>query len=303
MTVASAIGRHPALLGYDLMNEPFAKFLEGEDLPAAAARFEAGELTDMGNRLARATRLVDQKSWVFVEPTVIVGLGVPTRMGHIDALHAGYAPHFYDTPMETGAAYDPNGTFIPAYEAAISDYPTRNRMPVIVKVGRQPLRGAREPVRHRRDGLPGPLLQRLDGLAVVPGRRLLLLDQTGTAKPNARLLVQPSARAVAGDPLGLAYDPRHTHLHPHLPHPRPCRGPTQITVPEDTYPDGYRVTAQGGHARWDGHGQTVTVNTWTRRNHIQGHDRPEVTPPDRSLRNDTRSLAVSLYGPGRGRRV
>ncbi|MFD2122977.1 glycoside hydrolase family 5 protein [Streptomyces cirratus] len=83
-TVASALGGHPALLGYDLMNEPFARILEGEDLPAAAARFEAGELTEMWNRLARAVRLVDRKSWVFVEPTVIVGLGARTRMGHID---------------------------------------------------------------------------------------------------------------------------------------------------------------------------------------------------------------------------
>ncbi|MFD2122976.1 hypothetical protein ACFSNO_31675 [Streptomyces cirratus] len=34
--------------------------------------------------------------------------------------------------METGGDYDPDGTFIQAYEAAISDYPTRHRMPVIV---------------------------------------------------------------------------------------------------------------------------------------------------------------------------
>ncbi|MFD2122975.1 hypothetical protein ACFSNO_31670 [Streptomyces cirratus] len=38
-------------------------------------------------------------------------------------------------------------------------------------------------------------------------------------------------------------------------------GPTEITVPRDTYPNGYRVTLQGRDATWDGHGQTVTVST------------------------------------------
>ncbi|MEV7523878.1 cellulase family glycosylhydrolase [Streptomyces sp. NPDC091371] len=262
MTVASALGRHPALLGYDLMNEPFAKFLEGEDLPAAAARFEAGELTEMWNRLARAIRLVDQKSWVFVEPTVIVGLGVPTQLGHIDDPHAGYAPHFYETAMETGADYDPDGTFIPAYEAAISDYPTRNRMPVIVGEW-----GGNPYVAHASQ-FATHMTAALDRFSSgwtwwqwCRGGGYCFLDQAGAVKPNARLLIQPYARAVAGDPLGFAYDPAARTYSLTFRTRDGAEGPTQITVPKDTYPNGYRVTVRGGNARWDGHGQTVTVNT------------------------------------------
>lgn len=262
MTVASALGRHPALLGYDLMNEPFAKFLEGEDLPAAAARFEATELTELWNRLALAIRLVDHRSWVFVEPTVIVGVGVPTQMGHIDDPHAGYAPHFYETTMETGADYDPNGTFIPAYEAAISDYPTRHRMPVIVGEW-----GGNPYVPHASQFVTD-MTASLDRFASgwtwwqwCRGGGYCFLDQTGAAKPNAQLLVQPYARAVAGDPLKFVYEPA-TRTYTLTFRTRDnAEGPTRITVPRDTYPGGYRVDIQGNKASWDDHGQTVTVST------------------------------------------
>ncbi|MFF4368353.1 cellulase family glycosylhydrolase [Streptomyces sp. NPDC001594] len=261
MTVASALGGHPALLGYDLMNEPFAKFLEGEDLPAAAGRFEAGELTEMWNRLARAVRLVDRRSWVFVEPTVIVGLGVPTRLGRVDDPHAGYAPHFYETSMETGGDYDPEGTFIPAYEAAISDYPSRNRMPVIVGEW-----GGNPYVPHA-GRFVTDMTAAMDRFSSgwtwwqwCKGGGYCFLDGTGAVKPAARLLVQPYAPAVAGDPLGFAYDPASRTYTLAFRTRDDTQGPTLITVPRDTYPAGYQVTVEGGRARWDGHGQTVSVD-------------------------------------------
>ncbi|MFB0633289.1 hypothetical protein [Streptomyces sp. AB3(2024)] len=80
-------------------------------------------------------------------------------------------------------------------------------------------------------------------------------------KPNARLLVQPYARAVAGDPLRFAYDPA-TRTYTLTFRTRDnAEGLTQISVPRDTYPGGYRVDAQGGKASWDDHGQTVSVST------------------------------------------
>ncbi|MFE6848525.1 hypothetical protein [Streptomyces sp. NPDC057686] len=40
-----------------------------------------------------------------------------------------------------------------------------------------------------------------------------------------------------------------------------AQGPTQITVPGDTYPGGYRVDVAGSKAGWGNHGETVTVST------------------------------------------
>ncbi|MYT20213.1 endoglycoceramidase, partial [Streptomyces sp. SID7760] len=70
------------------------------------------------------------------------------------------------------------------------------------------------------------------------------------------------------DPLAFAYDPA-TRTYTLTFRTRDnAEGPTEITVPADTYPGGYRVEVRGGKARWDGHAQTVTVST---------HGRPGAT--------------------------
>ncbi|CAM5729941.1 Glycoside hydrolase family 5 domain-containing protein OS=Streptomyces microflavus OX=1919 GN=Smic_56550 PE=3 SV=1 [Streptomyces microflavus] len=121
--LAERFGGHPAVLGYDLINEPMGELREGEDRPAAARRIEAQRLTPMYNRLAGAVRAKDRGTWIFVEPTPIVGEGVPTGLGRIEDSRTVYAPHFYNTAMEAGADYDPSAGWIEAYEAAVTAYP------------------------------------------------------------------------------------------------------------------------------------------------------------------------------------
>ncbi len=130
--IADRFGRHPAVLGYDLINEPMGELREGEDLAAAARRIEAEKLTPMYNRLAAAVRSVDRESWLFVGPTPIVGEGVPTALGKIKDPKVVYAPHFYNTAMEAGADYDPDAGWIEAYEAAVVAYPKEYKVPVVV---------------------------------------------------------------------------------------------------------------------------------------------------------------------------
>ncbi|MFG3494898.1 glycoside hydrolase family 5 protein [Streptomyces sp. NPDC047928] len=130
--LAGRFDGHPAVLGYDLINEPMGELRPGEDLPSAARRIEAELLTPMYNRLADAVRAVDGDAWLFVEPTPIVGEGVPTGLGRIEDPKVVYAPHFYNTAMEAGADYDPSAGWIEAYEAAVTRYPREYRVPVVV---------------------------------------------------------------------------------------------------------------------------------------------------------------------------
>ncbi|MEU1288339.1 cellulase family glycosylhydrolase [Kitasatospora sp. NPDC005856] len=132
---------HSSLVGYDLFNEPFGP-VDGDPsdptvLAAASAALEQGRLADMYRRLIAAVRRVDSRSWLFVEPTVLVGQGVPTQLpGFADprpgAPRLGYAPHFYDTAVEGGADWDPAGGFVEQYTAAITAYPAARRLPVLV---------------------------------------------------------------------------------------------------------------------------------------------------------------------------
>ncbi|MEE1785395.1 cellulase family glycosylhydrolase [Streptomyces sp. SP17BM10] len=139
--LARELGGHRSLLGYDLFNEPFGP-VDGDPtdpavLAAASAALEQGRLADMYRRLIAAVRHVDRRAWLFVEPTVLVGQGVPTRLPGFDdprpgAPRLGYAPHFYDTAVENGADWDPSDGFVEHYTAAITAYPATHRLPVLV---------------------------------------------------------------------------------------------------------------------------------------------------------------------------
>ncbi|MGF1429786.1 cellulase family glycosylhydrolase [Kitasatospora sp. LaBMicrA B282] len=139
--LAAELRGHRSLLGYDLFNEPFGPVAGDPSDPAvlaaSSAALEQGRLAAMYQRLIDAVRTADQRSWLFVEPTVLVGEGVPTALpGFTDprpgAPRLGYAPHFYDTAVENGADWNPSDGFIEAYTAAITAYPRAHRMPVLV---------------------------------------------------------------------------------------------------------------------------------------------------------------------------
>ncbi|AUG80031.1 endoglycoceramidase [Kitasatospora sp. MMS16-BH015] len=139
--LARELRGHRSLIGYDLFNEPFGP-VDGDPsdpavLAASSAELERGRLAGMYRRLIAAIRTVDTRSWLFVEPTVLVGQGVPTALpGFRDprpgAQRIGYAPHFYSTPVEAGQDWDPTDGFVTAYTAAITAYPQAHHLPVLV---------------------------------------------------------------------------------------------------------------------------------------------------------------------------
>ncbi|MGK4580779.1 glycoside hydrolase family 5 protein [Kitasatospora sp. HPMI-4] len=139
--IARELRGHRALLGYDLFNEPFGP-IDGDPgdpavLAASAAELEQGRLAGMYRRLIASIRRADSRSWLFVEPTVLVGLGVPTRLPvfadpRAGAPRLGYAPHFYDTAVEAGQDWDPSDGFIEHYTAAVTAYPRAGRLPLLV---------------------------------------------------------------------------------------------------------------------------------------------------------------------------
>ncbi|MFF8384527.1 glycoside hydrolase family 5 protein [Streptomyces kanasensis] len=198
--LAGRLGQHPAVLGYDLINEPMGELRAGEDLPTAARRIERDHLTPLYNRLADAIRPVDGDSWLFVEPTPIVGEGVPTGLGRIEDPKVVYAPHFYDTAMEAGADYDPSAGWIEAYEAAVTQYPRTYRVPVVVGEW-GPLNNALPNMgRFYRDALAS--LDRYSsgwaGYVWCYGGGYCAVDASGAFRTNKEQTAAPYAEAVAG---------------------------------------------------------------------------------------------------------
>ncbi|GGW10328.1 hypothetical protein GCM10018980_34280 [Streptomyces capoamus] len=208
-TLAARFAHHPAVLGYDLINEPMGERRPGEDLPTAARRIEREQLTPMYNRLARAVRSADRDAWLFVEPTPVVGEGVPTGLGRVDDPRVVYAPHFYDTAMEAGADYDPGAGWIEAYERAVTEYPRRYRVPVVVGEWGPPDSTLPHMNRFYRDAMAslGRYASGWAGYVWCYGGGYCAVDPTGAFRPHKELTAEPYAEAVAGTVRSAGYDP------------------------------------------------------------------------------------------------
>jgi len=95
---------HPAVLGYDLMNEP----AEGS---ATTSEFESGVLPAFYDRFIARIREIDSDAWIFYEPTAfIVNPGGPSDLGAVHDSREGeprlvYAPHLYDPTVFLGGGY------------------------------------------------------------------------------------------------------------------------------------------------------------------------------------------------------
>ncbi|MFE1438755.1 cellulase family glycosylhydrolase [Streptomyces sp. NPDC058739] len=240
--LAGRFAHHPAVFGYDLINEPMGELREGEDLATAAGRIEAEQLTPMYNRLADAVRTADRDAWIFFEPTPIVGEGVPTGLGRVDDPKAVYAPHFYNTAMEAGADYDPAARWIESYEAAVTAYPRRHRVPVVVGEW-GPLNNTLPNMgRFYRDALAS--LERYGsgwaGYVWCYGGGYCALDGQGVLRPNKDLTAAPYAPAVAGTGLSETRDPATGAYRLGY---RAAPGVTEIRVP--SRPGGWRVEVSG----------------------------------------------------------
>ncbi|MFI9000061.1 cellulase family glycosylhydrolase [Streptomyces sp. NPDC053541] len=242
--LAERFDDHPAVLGYDPINEPMGELGEGEDLPTAARRIEREQLTPMYNRLADAIRSADPDAWVFVEPTPIVGEGVPTGLGRIDDPQVVYAPHFYNTGMEAGADYDPAAGWIESYEQAVTRYPREYRVPVVVGEW-GPLNNSLPNMnRFYRDAMAslGRYSSGWAGYVWCYGGGYCAVNADGTFRTNKELTAEPYAEAVAGTVRGSSFDAaaRVYRLEYEAAGPRGSRV-TELSLP----PGAWQVAARG----------------------------------------------------------
>lgn len=86
-----------AVMGYDLLNEPFFGFRSPID-------FEANILQPLNDELIAAVRSQDPDRIVFFEPQLEAGLFVSTGLKHPSDPNVVYSPHWYDPGVDLRAA-------------------------------------------------------------------------------------------------------------------------------------------------------------------------------------------------------
>ncbi|MFE3185614.1 cellulase family glycosylhydrolase [Streptomyces violascens] len=265
--VAARFADDPAVLGYDLMNEPFGGSVQG---PA----FEAGPLAALYRQAIAAIRKVDRDSWIFVEPEAVsTNWGLPSALPYLadprgDGPEAriAYAPHLYPLPMDLGGGYTGDAE----------------------KWVDRTLASWREQTEKTAERLGAPVLIGEYGLdATLPGAlryvakvRAMADDMgAGTAywsndpgswapwdqnlKPTGLLPVldRPEPRAIAGDPVAYAWDEPSRTLSVSWRPAEGVRGDTEVYLPARFFPKGGVVAGGGAAGAWDANSRTLHVTS------------------------------------------
>lgn len=245
--VAARYGDHPAVIGYDLLNEPFGKLRPGESLAQAASRVQATQLTDMYRRLTAAIRAVDPDGWMFIEAPNVASIGLPVTLGAIDDPRVIFFPHFYDPNIETanytGGDAEFDSSFFDIYEPIIRTYPEQHHVPMMIGEW-----GIAAPERPGMDRFVSESLALMDRVGSgwtmftwCRGGGYCPIDAAGRDRPNIGQIVRPWARAIAGSPTSFTYDGTSRRLTIVFADGS-ARGSTDIFLASaSTYPEGFEI--------------------------------------------------------------
>lgn len=103
--IATELLHHPAVIGCELMNEPFV----GTAKPWS---FESRKLAPFYEKIASDLRAVDPHAVVWVEPALGGGSGQPSLLPNISHYAQVYAPHYYHPLVHEGVDYDGNSLLL-----------------------------------------------------------------------------------------------------------------------------------------------------------------------------------------------
>jgi len=263
--VAARLGGHPAVLGYDVLNEPFpgSAFdllnLPGGPMPA----FERDRFAPFYERVIAAIRAEDADGWIFFEPSYgMPSAGLPSYLPKLSDPRPGeprlaYFPHVYSITLEGGGGYDPlSDRTVAKWEQSRLDDLARHGAPMLIgEFGVT-------------DSVAGGLAYLREVLDVADaltsgwtvwdyepssGGYSFIDSQKNEKAAKADVLVRVYPRAVAGEPVWYRYyaDARHFGL---LFRETGVAGPTEISLPATRhYPDGFRVHCSDPDGRWSRH--------------------------------------------------
>lgn len=243
--VAQRFKDNPKVIGYDLMNEPWAgdlvkAFITGE--------FEKNHLTRFYRRIIPAMREVDQVKYLFFEPAPApVTFGMPSHLRTIrDAIPESrvvYAPHIYPLGTHEGKPYGGND------KKNVRDW-HRERKKEVKRFGRIPLMcgefGLSPSVKdydvYLRD-ITGIFDENLWHWAYWSNDRggWSPLNADGTETAILPHLVRAYPKATSGRIYNFSYDPLEYVFEMQYLNNPDIKMPTEIFIPRRYYSNGYNL--------------------------------------------------------------
>jgi endoglycosylceramidase len=274
---------HPAVLGYDILNEPSPgsaySLADIGNTPSggAAAEFDRTEFTDFYLRMIDAIRAVDPDGWIFYEPRVAAPAnGQPSFIEILDDPREGeprlvYAPHLYSIQFEFNEEYMPEtDVTLENWEANRTLETQAQEAPLLLgEWGFDPTwPGADLFMRELLDMGDRMMLNWTYWSYDPGGWGIWERDDEGDVieRPNADALIRPYPRRVAGIPRSFGYDPD-TQAFELVFDPSPSAVvPTELYIPAARhYPNGWALEgcdeSEGCSFTWDADAEIVRIST------------------------------------------
>ena len=232
--VAARLAKQPAIVGFDVLNEP-----NWGSYPIF--QFERDRLEPLYGDVVAAVR-AEAPDWVaFLEPSASRNTGLATQLTKFPFDNVMYAPHSYDAGAESGAGFDP------AHRQAVLDNATElvaeaSALHAGLWIGEYG-GNATAP------GIADYMTAEYDAAGTVAAGTMYwsydksggygLLNPDGSEKTALLdVVVRPYPDRVAGEPVVYGFDPAtRTFTFTYVPAP----GTTAIAVPARVYPGGYTV--------------------------------------------------------------
>lgn len=243
--VVSRFKDHPAVLGYDLMNEPMTdlSLLDG---------FEAGPLHAMYERVAASINVLDPDGWILVEGAILTSGGTTSSLPRVAGDRIVYAPHFY--PVAVSLQSPHNGDPTPLVFWFMNRKSERRRLQAPLLVGEF---GTWDNVEGQ-DLLLDQMLSLFDSLGSGwifwsydrgdSGRQII--DSAGNERGHLQRLVRTYARRIAGQPRSSTFDPE-TRVFELVFDETGVAESTEIFVPASrSYPEGFVVEVDDPDGTW-----------------------------------------------------
>lgn len=254
-TIVRRLGPNPAVIGYDILNEP----APGSYRPD---RFEADRLQPFYRKTIASIRAIDPDRPIFVEPALQTSTGLPSFLPPFPEENLVYASHFYDPTIQLGLAY-PGRSIAAVGHGRMSVEAGLLQMPLVIGEWGTFLDHP-QAVDYCRDQLelqeelmiPGALLWNFDS---DPGSSTTLekdrfdpYDTSGNERPVVRHIDRPYPRRVAGEPIAFGFDiDRGTFFLEWETSSRVAAGATTLVhLPARHFPNGYRIDSTDAAGTW-----------------------------------------------------
>lgn len=263
--VAERFASHPAVVAYDIMNEPV--FANGDIAATIAFMTEAkktgdwnnAKLIDFTQRVVDGIRSVDADTYVFYEPTSLVNTNLGGSFGgpfpgDVRGIHdprngpprLGYAPHLYDVKVEQGAGWTPTNPYVSDWEALRAA--DRDAQGGVLWLGEVGGSADQAEMADYVGKIMGMVDHELMGFALwaFSSGSWSPRNTDGTDTKWAGWLDRPYPRAIAGTPTSTSYDPATRVFRLSFESYAQAYGATEIAVAEKrVYPDGWVAVVKG----------------------------------------------------------